>query len=890
MSILVEALAAGATVVTPNNRLARDVVARFDAAQGANGARAWGAANALPWKRWLEQLWRAALAARAQASPPALLDRTAARTLWHSIVAQHGRDWLNSRGAARHAADAWTTLHASRDAGESLRAIAANAHHEDPAIFAQWADRYQARLATHDAIDDAQLPDVLTQIASCSWLRNTARVILHGFIALTPQQRRLVSALRHAGMTVDEVAASGCVGSSRCYASFATPREEIVAALGFARARLLANAQSRIAIVVSDLDERRSEIEALADEILCPEHVLALAPDALRPYGLSLGEPLSSLPIIACALDLLALACGRVEATTAACVLRSPFLPDANARWTTRAPIEREWRNHAQRSVGWHDAVRAVRSDPLLHQRFAALAPPSQATRLPREWARAWSDWLAATGWPGTATLTSAQWQAHEAWSATLGKFASLGMVTGVLSPVAALDTLRALLADTLFQPETPPAQIQILGMLEAAGLSFDAAWLAGFDAQRWPGAASPNPFLPLAWQQARGVPRASPDRVLEQAGGITTALHGLGNEIIVSHARMIDDAPVSLSPLFTDWTPAEAARLPPGRRITDLIEPAVMERWTDANAPAIAEGASMRGGALLFESQSACPFQAYARHRLAATAFPACPEGLSPAERGSIVHAMLKAFWDDVGDQAALFALDEAALSARIDAAIHAGKAKLDAHRWRELPPAVAHAEAARLAATLRAWIDQGERTRPAFRVRGHETAIACGVGGIALRISVDRIDELASGGLAIVDYKSGKAVAPARWFHERPEGLQLVVYASAVEGTINAPIRALAYAQVKAGDIAAVGLAEDAAVWPALATAGALRVDLANWPQARKALHGRLMQLAQNIRAGVAEVAPRNALTCRHCDLHALCRIQSLDDDARTTGTADE
>lgn len=890
MSILVQALAAGATVVTPNNRLARDVAARFDAVQRAQGARAWGAPKALPWTSWLDRLWHAGLAARVQPAPPALLDPTASRALWHALVARHGRDWLNSRGAARHAADAWAILHAWRGAGESVAAVAANALYEDPAIFAQWADRYQARLTALDAIDDAQLPDLLAEIARPSWIAHTGRVVLHAFIALTPQQRRLVSALRDAGMTVDEIAASGSDACNRRCASLATPRDELIRALGFARARLLAEPQARIAIVVADLEERRDDVVALADEILCPEHVLTMAPDAPRPYGISLGEPLSSVPIIACALDLIALATGPVDATSAACMIRSPFLPQADACWTTRADVERHWQSLGQRRVAWQDIVPALHADPVLQQRFATLAPPSHATRLPREWVREWSDWLASLGWPGTTTLTSAQWQAREAWSAALAKFAATGMVAGPLSPVAALDALRALLGDALFQPEAPPAQIQILGVYEAAGLAFDCAWLAGFDAQRWPGTAAPNPFLPLDWQHARGVPRAHPESVFAQARAITAALRALAPEIIVSHAQTIDDAPVSVSPLFADWQRIDAGQLPDARRLTSLIERGRMERWAEGNAPPVAAGRPLRGGALLFESQSACPFQAYARHRLDAKAFRGCPEGLSAAERGIVLHAMLKAFWDDAGDHATLMALDQAALSARIDAAALAGKAKLGALRWRTLAPAIAHAEANRLAATLRAWIDEGERARPPFRVRAHETSIACEVGGLPLRIRVDRIDELASGGLAIIDYKSGNAVGPARWFRARPEGLQLAVYADAVEGSTAEPIRALAYAQVKAGEVAVVGLAEDAALWPALDTAATLRVGVDRWTDARAGLHERVAALARDIRSGVADVAPRNPSTCRHCDLHGLCRIQWLDDAASEQGADDD
>ena len=150
-----------------------------------------------------------------------------------------------------------------------------------------------------------------------------------------------------------------------------------------------------------------------------------------------------------------------------------------------------------------------------------------------------------------------------------VARFAATGAVTGALTR-AASSPLRALL-DTLFQPETPPAAMQILGSLEAVGLSFDAAWLAGFDAQRWPPAASPSPFLPLRWQYARGVPRAHPDSALADARALTHALSSIAPDIVVSHAALIDDAPAVGSPLFAAW-PALDTSLPAAVRLADAI------------------------------------------------------------------------------------------------------------------------------------------------------------------------------------------------------------------------------------------------------------------------------------------------------------------------------
>lgn len=892
--LLARALASGASIVTPNNRLARDIVARFDAARHAEGARAWSAARALPWTMWLDRLWLAALAAHAHPAPRALFDQHATQELWYTVVAADRRDLLSARGAARLAAEAWALFHAWRDSGERLANPAMAVPNEDAVVFSEWAARYRSRLDELDALDTAQLPDVLSETARAAWIAPLGPVALYGFIALTAQQRRLLAALRTAGMTIDEVPAFTPVASIRRRTAIPNTALELVQALNFARARVEANADARIAIVIADLEARRDEVVALAEEILCPEHLLSVAPDAPRPYGISLGEPLASVPLVACALDLVALACGNVPATTAASVIRTPFLPDARTHWKQRAEAERHWLGLGQREVGWRDVVAALRQcDPSLHRRFNALTQPSPARRLPRDWARAWSDWLAALGWPGTATLTSAQWQAREAWAGALARFAASGTIAGMLPADAALDSLRTLFGETQFQPEAAPAPIRILGVLEAAGLSFDGAWLAGFDANRWPPAAHPNPFLPLAWQQARGVPRAHPDTALTQARQLTAALGGIAPEVIASHAAVIDDAPADISPLFAAWESIDAAQLPRFDRLTDMMCHGAMERWSDRGASLSAPGARMRGGAGLFESQSACPFQAYARYRLDTDAWSACPDGLSPQERGEIVHAMLKAFWDNVHDHATLIGLDATALTASIDAAVLAGRDKMTSARWQSLAPAVAHAETMRLAATLRAWLDEAERPRPPFRVRAHEQVVDFELDGIALRARVDRVDELAPGALAIIDYKSGRAVRPVRWFAPRPEGIQLALYAHALRTSADAPVRALAFAQLKAGAIAVAGLTEQQALWPALDVVGeGARVPAISWQNAQEQLRDRLAMLASEIRDGVADVSPRNQTTCRHCGMHSLCRIQLLDDraDEPDAATADE
>ena len=71
------------------------------------------------------------------------------------------------------------------------------------------------------------------------------------------------------------------------------------------------------------------------------------------------------------------------------------------------------------------------------------------------------------------------------------------------------------------------------------------------------------------------------------------------------------------------------------------------------------------RGGARLLELISACPFRAGAEFRLHARALEEPAPGLSPAERGEMVHGVLARLWAILRDQAGLNSLTDAALGA---------------------------------------------------------------------------------------------------------------------------------------------------------------------------------------------------------------------------------
>ena len=884
-SSLRDALKSGTTLVTPNNRLARRIAALYDGAQRTGGHVVWDAANVLPWSAWLERLWQDVAASGAA---PLANCITPAQTafLWKRIVEADRLPLIDEEGLATLASDAWSLVHAWGAGGASWRGWSGG--DDDQQAFARWADRFAAGLTATDAIDRAQLPDWLVQHAPRVAAWRGVSVTLAGFIEMTPQQARLVDALVRAGMSVAHCESVGAAPGLAQRVIATTPRDEVTRALQWARGHILRDPGATVGIAIEDFGSRREEVRALAEEILCPALQLPGREDAARPYNLSLGAALSTVPLATTAIDLIALAHAPLPIGRAAALLRSPYLTAGSGDWIRRSQLERDWLGEGRNDTALDDVIAGLaRVDHVLGERWREardrLRRPSSATA--REWTTFWRAWIEAMGWPGDRTLSSAEWQARNAWDELLAQFATLGRIAQRIRASEALAALRALAREHIFQPESAGAPVQILGTLEAAGLPLDALWVTGLASEVWPPSPRPNPLLPLAWQRERNAPHATAARELAYAESLTAQWARGAPDVVFSFAANVDDHVRSISrlvrpdiPLAEEAMPTQASRAPAPRN--DL------EALRDDDAPHVAPGTRIRGGTALIAAQSDCPFQAMARFRLAADRWPDPVAGLTPFERGKLMHAALASFWRDVRDQAALASLSPEALAAHIGAAADAAMAELPAARWRRVPPAVRAAEPARIASILHAWIDAYERPRPAFSVEATEARRGLVLGGLDLDFRVDRIDLLASGGSAIIDYKTGPAQTPAKWFDARPQAPQIGLYVLAERGQApERPVRAAAYAQLKAGELEVRGIAADADAWPELRAPADLRsAELVDWPAIEAYWQRTLAALAREVRDGHAEVAPRDPRkVCPNCGRQPLCRIgATVADDA--------
>ena len=362
------------------------------------------------------------------------------------------------------------------------------------------------------------------------------------------------------------------------------------------------------------------------------------------------------------ALAVLELAGGAVAFDRASRLLRSPFIAGAEAEMAVRARLDLALRRKAPAtcrspsSAGWSGASRrAGRGSParMLVKALDQLveAASASAPAPAHDWARRFSAQLDAIGLPGERTLDSGEFQTLAKWRDVLSTLATLGCVAPSWNAAEARARVHRLAHETTFQPASGAAPVQVLGVLESAGLAFDHLWVCGLTDDAWPLPARPQPLIPPGLQRKAGIPQATPERSFAVDAALTAAWREAAPEVVFTSARAEGDRELLVSALAADVPIVDVAALgiPTYDSLRDALfdagrKPGAMARRRDARAPAHVGAA--KGGTGILVDQAACPFRAFAHHRLGAREMDRPEPGLGPPERGQLLHAMMANLW----------------------------------------------------------------------------------------------------------------------------------------------------------------------------------------------------------------------------------------------------
>ncbi len=292
-------------------------------------------------------------------------------------------------------------------------------------------------------------------------------------------------------------------------------------------------------------------------------------------------------------------------------------------------------------------------------------------------------------------------------------------------------------------------------------------------------------------------------------------------------------------------------------------------------SARPLESGVAFAGGARLIQDQAACPFRAFAAHRLGATVLEQPHEGLDARERGNVLHAVVASLWGSLRSSERLAALTDEELDHEVAQAVDLGLTRWRTRRESVFKERFLALERERLQSLLREWLAL-ERQRAPFEVLAVEAARSVEVGGVRLELRLDRADRLDGGGDLLLDYKTGKAQTGS-WFDSRPDEPQLPLYVLAAEGRP----AGLAFARLARGDCVFEGLAERDDIAPGIEAFAGAKGRTGEWTSQLDAWRQTLDALGEQFRSGVVTVDPkRYPGTCDLCHLGALCRVKELRD----------
>ncbi|TMH46379.1 MAG: PD-(D/E)XK nuclease family protein [Betaproteobacteria bacterium] len=828
--------AARITVVTPNQRLAHSLTLEFDDYQLARGLTSWEAADILPFGAFVERLWEDALYSDLGEKLPLLLTPAQEQHLWERILAASGL--LIVPQAAAQCRDAWRLIHQWR--------IGTGPGNDDALAYGQWSSAYKKQ--TDGDIDAARLPDLMA--GYLDQLKKPALIVAYAFDVMPPQTRESLSHFQWVECAPDPITGTAV------RAAFPTAKHELEAAAKWARARLEEGKQ-RIGVVVPELGQRRQEVVRIFSRVMDPGYNLpthlANAAKAPLPFNVSIGRPLAAYPLVDAALTLIELAFTPIDFARASHLIRSPYIGGADTELARRASLDVRIRRDADSTIGLAKLIAAAEPAPLLRKLLERVFDITKTkVDSPADWARQFSALLEAAGFPGERTLDSDEFQTRAKWHEMLGELAKLERISSQMAFPAAFATLKRLCADTLFQPESPDAPIQILGVIESQEQRFDCLWVSGLTDDVWPRDARPNPFIPIALQKKAGIPQASAEGAAARDGRITEEWKSAAGEVVFSHATKDEDRDLAPSPLIKE-IPEGAIAVPDYPRYRDLIFAArKMESFEDHRAPRVKPGAQ-RGGTRVLADQAACPFRAFARWRLGAEALEEPAPGLDPRDRGKLLHALMREIWKRVRSHANL----GKDLSSVIAQAAQTAVSEMGlTGRYAEL-------ERERLGRLAREWLEVEARRAP-FEVHSLEEEREISVAGMQFKSRIDRMDRLERGGHVLIDYKTGMP-NPRHWQGPRPDDPQLPLYAVAAPEEL----AAIVFAKLRTGEMKFMGYSRAEQLLP--------NVQIyRDWPQLLAQWKADAEALGSAFAAGDAHVDPKEDLkTCRRCDLQTLCRV---------------
>lgn len=872
-----------ALIITPNTSVSRLLLSRSAAASINKGKRAWEPPRILSFSAWTQRMWQQ-VPMLADTRRPLLLSPIQELAVWQEIVDE-----------SRWSKVLLQTAQLARNAGQANRLLAEwriplgrlkNFTGDEAQALDSWIRAFDQRCLKQHWLPAYRIVDHLVALPEEA-IDFPADIDVYGFDEINPQQKSLLDYAAERGSNVRFVDPETRPGRSRRVALTDREREYDHAAV-WARDCLQENKDNSIAIALADRGRQLDGLKRSLNRVLYPDSVY---PSIVTEPKYDTGEStaLNSAPVIDTALRILSQSRHRVDLLEFGAICRSAYLAGAEEEYFQRCRLDTNLRSlgELKPSLGFIASQILDKENqvyrvgcPQLHKqlidwrRCIDELPASQSAS---EWAGDFAGLLQSIGWPGSSRSDVSAQAILGRWDDVLSQLCALDAVTRPMRQEDALSWLRRLATEATAPGTRNVRPIHIISIEDASRLSFDRLWVCGLDDELWPPASRPNPLVPIALQREFGVPGSSNSLVTAMAKQTLDRVLQYSDDVVLSHAIRKDDRELGISSLVADIDEIPASALPaiPASTAENLLASGQLEKHQDLPVPLQSNRAT--GGTSILKNQAACPFRAFVTHRLVSE-IPEEPQpGLDAAERGTLIHKVMEIVWSRLISHSGLIEADE---TEREHIVLDAARTALDRFTRKKpdtLTPRFREIELERLVTLVMQWL-HFEESRQSFTVLRPEAERVVELGGLQMKVFIDRIDQNEIGEHIILDYKTGKPRVSG-WFGERPDEPQLPLYAVSEKHAGNR-VAAICFAQIRSAEMSFNGISQEQDQVPGVSSWSRQKdaKHFESWDALLDSWRSTLEKLAGDFVAGVAPVDPKTAFTCEYCELPGACRINEL------------
>mgnify|MGYP000532044004 CR=1 FL=1 len=252
-------------ILTVNQRLSLELARRF---QTGKQQKAWPSPNILPLTTWIKSLWNQ------YAVNGTLLNSLQEFNLWLQIIkSDHSTIIINPVTTAKLAQQAWQL------ATNWQLKTSEEQNNQDTIAFERWSRIFDNRLKENNWVTESMLPERLINLLEHIPLATQhSSFSLVGFDEFSPALNRLIEELQqyidvniHTAATYPaDVKVHSCIN----------PEEELRHCIRWANDSIKNNTHSKIALIIPNLEQQRSNISAILYE------------QRVTDYNISAGKPL----------------------------------------------------------------------------------------------------------------------------------------------------------------------------------------------------------------------------------------------------------------------------------------------------------------------------------------------------------------------------------------------------------------------------------------------------------------------------------------------------------------------------------------------------------------------------------------------------------------------